>query len=320
MTLFDPPANDTLLPMPGLEPDNLLAFLALMGLLGALEAARPDWYPRACWKGPPWVAQLSLAARVEETEVAQAANEGILELVKHFKLDATRKNVDFEREDYRRYARQVRDDAVAASLAAALTAEWPPKNNGRLPASPLVMMFGQGHQNFLERLVDVPSGKLPNRLRKLNSPPDMTDAGKIAEALFSAWRRKDDADGFRWDPQDDQRYALRYRDPSPEGAAPTVLGANRLAAIGFLSFPTTPSERELRTAGTIRADREWYFVWPIWSQPLSRSCIEALLNHPGLVSGKLDEVRLLGVVEIFRARRVANGKFMNVVRASPVHS
>lgn len=29
----------------GLEPDNLLAFLALFGLL-ALETARPDWRPR----------------------------------------------------------------------------------------------------------------------------------------------------------------------------------------------------------------------------------------------------------------------------------
>ena len=33
----------------GLEPDNLLAFLALLGLLRALEASRPTWQPRAAW-------------------------------------------------------------------------------------------------------------------------------------------------------------------------------------------------------------------------------------------------------------------------------
>ena len=33
----------------GLEPDNLLAFLALLGLLRALETARPKWRPRARW-------------------------------------------------------------------------------------------------------------------------------------------------------------------------------------------------------------------------------------------------------------------------------
>ena len=74
------------------------------------------------------------------------------------------------------------------------------------------MRFGQGHQNFLERLIDVPSGG--HRLRKLKSPSSRADPAKIAEALFQPWRRGDDADGFRWDPADDQRYALQYADPS----------------------------------------------------------------------------------------------------------
>ena len=34
----------------GLESDNLLCFLALLGLLRALEAARPVWCPRAAWE------------------------------------------------------------------------------------------------------------------------------------------------------------------------------------------------------------------------------------------------------------------------------
>ena len=33
----------------GLEPDNLLAFMALLGLLRTLEEARPGWRPRASW-------------------------------------------------------------------------------------------------------------------------------------------------------------------------------------------------------------------------------------------------------------------------------
>ena len=246
------------------------------------------------------------------------ANKGILSLIKQFRVDGPRKNVDFERDDYRRYASQARNDEVSAALVSALAAQWPPKKRGDLPASPLVMMFGQGHQNFLERLIDVPTGRLPNRLRKLKSPPDMMDPGKIAEALFRPWRRDDDADGFRWDREDDQRCALRYDDPSLAGAAPTVVGANRLAAIGFLSFSTTPGERQMGTVGALRENGEWYFVWPIWLQPLSRRCIEVLLNHQALLDGDLDKVRQLGVADILRARRVANGKFMNVARAKPV--
>lgn len=33
----------------GLEPDNLLALLVLLGLLRALQTARPRWHPRAAW-------------------------------------------------------------------------------------------------------------------------------------------------------------------------------------------------------------------------------------------------------------------------------
>lgn len=319
MGIFDPSGDVLSLPMPGLEPDNLLAFMALLGLLRALEAARPNWEPRASWKGTPWVAQLHLAAFPDSMQIAQAANEGIGKLLEHFDVDK-RRNVDFSREDYRAYAKRVQSETVGAALAAALTAEWPQNRKAdTLPAAPLVMMFGQGHQNFLDRLIDVPTGALPNRLRKIKSPPNLADPAKIAEALFQSWRHKDDADGFRWDPEDDQRYALRYGDPSLAGAAPTVVGANRLAAIGFLSFSTVPRAQQMKkTVGAIRDDGEWFFVWPIWLPRLSRISIEAFLAHPQFLSGERSKLELLGVAEIFRARRVANGKFMNVARARPV--
>jgi len=322
MTPLDPVGDTQSLPMPGLEPDNLLAFLALLGLLHALETARPDWQPRISWKGPPWTAQLHLAAFPEQIEIAQAANEGLAELTQHFDVDQ-RKNVDFTAEDYRSYATRMQKKSVGAALASALTAEWPQKlqkKDARLSAAPLVMMFGQGHQNFLERLVDVARGSLPNRLQKLKSPPDFTEAARIAEALFQPWRRDDDVDGFRWDPEDDQRYAFRYDDPSLAGAAPTVVGANRLAAIGFLSFSTAPHASRMQAVGATRESGEWFFVWPIWLRPLSRAGIEALLAHPALFERDRSKLRLLGVAEIFRARRVANGKFMNVARARPVQA
>lgn len=317
MTPLDPAVGVEPLEMSGLEPDDLLAFLALLGLLRALEAARPEWQPHASWTGPPWTARLHLAESTQKMAVARAANEGIAALAGRFDVDG-RKNVDFRAEDYRRYAKRLRSDATKAMLASALTAEWPRKKDGGLAAAPLVMMFGQGWQNFLERLVDVPCGKLPNRLRKLRSPPDMNDPAKIAEALFEPWRREDDADGFRWDPEDDQRYALRFDDPSPAGAAPTVVGANRLAALGFLSFSVVPTERQQSAVGAIREEGGWSFVWPIWSSPLSLAGIEALLAHPALIEGRSNTLRLMGVSEAFRARRIANGKFMNVTRGRPL--
>lgn len=52
----------------GLEPDNLLAFLALLGCLRALEEVRHAWRPRVCWSvdDPPVRPMLSLAAEVGE--------------------------------------------------------------------------------------------------------------------------------------------------------------------------------------------------------------------------------------------------------------
>jgi hypothetical protein len=294
-----------ILPMRGIEPDNLLAFLALLGLLRALEAARPEWYPRALWKGPPWVAHLSLAQAADEASVARAAQAGV-ELVAANLSPDDRKNVDFSRDEYRSYAARSRTHYISAALASALTSECR-SDKDRLPASPLVMMFGQGHQFFLERLG--------------SAITDNDESGeKILEALFRPWRREDDADGFRWDPEEDQRYALRYGNPSKAGAALTVAGANRLAAIGFLSFPTVPRERRIRAAGSTYQNGGWCFVWPVWSTPLSLRCVEAILNHPDLFADGVNNLRALGVTQIFRARRVTNGKYMNIARAKPIEA
>lgn len=304
--------------LPGLEVDNLLAFLALMGLLRALEDAEPSWTATASWTGPPWRARLHAGVEASKRSIAEAACRGIEAIAACYDAD-DRANVVFELKEFRSYSERMRDHSVRASLAAALTAEYPAKRAGGLQAAPLVMMFGQGHQNFLDRLLQVPRGVLPSRHRKHKKPLDFRDPAMVEAALFSPWTRSDDGDGFRWDPEDDQRYALRYGDPSSDGAAPTVHGANRLAAIGFLSFVCVPGTRFM-ARGSGRDDDGIYFAWPVWTQPLSRRSIEFLLSHGDLIGGRLDKVAPLGIAEVYRARRIANGKFMNVSRAMPVRS
>ncbi len=68
----------------GLEPDNLLAHLALLGLLRALETSRPNWHPRAFWsvKTHPWRPILTLAEAKTELDVADAAAEGVKSLLR----------------------------------------------------------------------------------------------------------------------------------------------------------------------------------------------------------------------------------------------
>lgn len=301
------------LPLPGIEADNLLALLATLGLLRALDQAWPAWQARVSWKGPPWLAHLHLAEAVGEDDVAQAAAEGIDRIVACYDVDG-RKNVDFARDEFHCFARRVCDsgDVVGAALVAALSAEFPEKKGGGVRASPLVMMFGQGHQNFLERLVAVPRGE-PNKRTK--EPASLRDPVKIKEALFAPWARRDETDAFRWDPEEDQRYALRFGNPSRAGAAPTVHGANRLAALGFLSVVCAPGQSRLAVAAW--DDKAKGFIWPIWTSPLSLRTISALLTHPDVLAARRDRLRVLGVAEVFFAQRVSNGKFMNVTRARP---
>jgi hypothetical protein len=310
------PPDGVIHALPGLEADNLLAFLALLGLLRSIESAAPELSPRVSWGGPPWEARLHLSEAKTAEQVALVAAKGLDRLGGKLEADG-RDDVSFSAGEFREYALRQRSDPVGARFAVALAAEVPLKKDGNIQAAPLVMMFGQGHQHFLARLIAVARGEVPDRLRKLKQPPDMRDPRKVGEALFAPWRRADDADGFRWDPEEDQRYALRFGDPSRAGAALTVHGANRLAAAGFLSFPCAPRSRGHGVPGSLRDAEGIAFVWPVWSEPLTLRTIEALLAHRDVLGGRLSRLRALGVRGLFRARRVPNAKFMNVKRALP---
>jgi hypothetical protein len=303
--------------MPGIEADSLLGFLALVGLLRALERARPAWHPRVSWNGPPWVASVHVAVSVSQAELASAALEGIETIAGEFDV-GDRRDVVFGRGDFREYATRHQHHPTNSALAAALCGEAPMQRRSEaLRPSPFVLMFGQGHQHFLDRLVAVSCSKGIARNRSKRTEPKFDGVEKIAQALFAPWMRCDETPAFRWDPEEDQRYALRYGNPSKAGAAPTVHGANRLAAVGFLSFPVAPSQPRQVCAGARQRSGDVEFLWPIWSGPISLHTLESLLVHPDVLSGKLERLQALGVVDVLCARRVRNDKYLNVARARP---
>jgi hypothetical protein len=309
----------TQLALLGIEPDCLLAFLALVGLLRALDHARPQWCVRISWSGPPWVAFLHVPVAVSQAEIGRAAVQGIEAVASQFHV-FEKSDVDFSPDEYREYLRQCRSDRHSLDLPAALCAEAPLSKNGKkLLAAPLVMMFGQGHQHFLSRLMAVSRRNSRAKKNARDATETLQGPEKIEEALFSPWKRADESPAFRWDPEEDQRYALRFRSPSGEGAASTVHGANRLACIGLLSLATVPNEPQARSVGVRRDDRgsNVEFVWPIWSAPISLLTLEALLVHPDVIAGRLQRVRDLGVTEIYCCRRIQNMKYLNVARARP---
>lgn len=142
----------------GLEPDNLLAFLALLGVLRALEEAerglRDDerWWPRVSWSigAPPWRPQLHLAKDVERPKLLDRLESGI-RLFKAALDFGNRKMPNFEPTEYRSFAvaiSQQADARLRLDALAAVATDHTLDDDDSTSATPLCLMTGQGHQFF----------------------------------------------------------------------------------------------------------------------------------------------------------------------------
>jgi len=312
----------------GLEPDNLLAFLALLGSLRAIEASRLAWRSRVAWdvEQPPLRPVLLLAEAATREEISEAVAEGANRLADVYEFPAedaeiaTQKDLNYSA----RYARALlsktaaQDNRERADLWAALFSDMAARD-GRIEPTPLCLLFGQGHQHFLDRLATVPRTEAPPPRGRSRRAITLSPAQTIAEALFEPWTREDPTPGFRWDPAEDVRYALRADDPSGEKAT-TQHGANRLAALGLPVFTAVPVERGGRVRLQVLAghlEREFSLAWPIWREPATLAGIRALLSHPDLLAGAA-ALRHLGVEQVRRTRRISNGRFNNFARAEVI--
>jgi hypothetical protein len=311
-------------PLVGIEPENLLGFLALLGLLRCLEVSRPTWRPRARWSldAPPVRPVIVLREAVDQTAVSAAAAEGLAQLASAHAFEG---KVDLSHTigEARVALHNGRDaGGYAADLMAALFCDSAAKIEmgkpmDRVEATPLCLLFGQGHQHFLQRLAAVPNQAAPPPRGRGKKAIEVTAEDCLAEALFARWRRQDPTFSFRWDPAEGVRYALMFGDPSvaanKDGAQH---GANRLAAIGFSLFTVVPSQR----GGQVRLnvpgghwDHGFSLCWPIWRETIGLQTICDLLGHPQLREpGALDR---LGVDHVREARRISIGKFMNFTAA-----
>lgn len=316
----------------GLEPDNLLAFLALLGLLRALEAVDRDrlddsLLPRAAWDvdEPPLRPLLFLRRSASREEIAERAAAGVERSALAHDFDR-RKDLNHSRRECRaileREAAGARFDArERADLIGALMSDAAIKDDKKEPVdpTPLCLLFGQGHQHFLDRLASVPREPAPPPRGKGKSAVALSASGCLNEALFQPWRRDDPTFSFRWDPEEDVRYALMAGDPTDAAyKSGTQHGANRLAAIGLAALTLVPEMRAGRVRPSIIGgafDESFSFAWPIWREPASLSAIRALLAHPDL--RKSVALAHLSVVHVMVAQRVSTGKFMNFSRARP---
>lgn len=313
----------------GLEPDNLLAFLAVLGLLRALETADETLRPRAAWDidKPPLRPRLFLARALLPEEVADYAAKGIETLAASYHF-GDRKGLNYSREECRtllaeaakasRFNRRQRIDLLAALMSDAAIKD---NKHELVDPTPLCLLFGQGHQHFLDRLATVTQETAPPPRGKGRSAFVLSASECIAEALFQPWHRNDPTSSFRWDPDENVRYALMAGDPTdPAYKARTQHGANRLATIGLGSLTLAPQMRagrvRPRIIGGTSGAGGFSFAWPIWRDPATLTAVKTLLAHPDL--REIDGAAHLSVEYVMMARRISVGKFMNFTRARPL--
>ena len=316
----------------GLEPDNLLAFLALLGLLSSLEAddrkraEHEKIHPRSKWDIDclPVRPVLVLAQELSIEEVLVRATNGIEALATAHEF-GSRMDLNYTREECRELltnaARSAtREGRHRVDVLAALTSDSAIKDGKEkvVDPTPLCLLFGQGHQHFLERLADVPRTVAPPPRGRGKRAIPLSAIDCLREALLEPWHRVDPTPSFRWDPEEDIRYALMAGDPTDSAyKSGTQHGANRLAAIGLGVLTLVPETRAGRVRPTIiggaSSARGFSLAWPIWREPATLAAIRALLGHPKLREpGALAH---LGVVDVVVAQRISVGKFMNFTRA-----
>jgi hypothetical protein len=163
-------------------------------------------------------------------------------------------------------------------------------------------MSGAGHQHFLKFVRNLVGGTLPDHLTR---------------TLFRSWDYEDPAENhsLRWDPMDDQRYGLRWADPSGDPrrkAGGCMWGANRLAIEALPLLPAIPTARRLDTTGfSGKTSRRTFFSWPIWQPALACGPASSLLSLAELQKEVPSRAELAerGVVEVYRSQRITEGKY-----------
>jgi hypothetical protein len=140
---------------------------------------------------------------------------------------------------------------------------------------------------------------------------NLTGVEELRRTLFQIWEYQDKGFSLRWDPLEDQRYALRWRDPSKSKEG-TMNGANALALEALSLFPSMPVQTDLATTGFFKSkQKRVYFTWPIWESAIMVDIVRSLLAMQELHEDRpqREELMARGIVEIYRCERIAPNQY-----------
>ena len=256
-------ANESAAPgllLNGLDGSNLLGFLAAIGVLRVATEANPsiDWRMRWELQEGHWSPALLGDTTLAEIGLIALLMPALTKMKGHHAF-AFADDLTLTCGEFRKVAQSACNaadltDRHFADFIAAFGCDSLPisPKDPRIQDTALRTMSGAGHQHFIGSMRELVGKTNPDHLRA---------------SLFEPWQYSDPKPSLRWDPQDDRRYALRWKEPSGDPVR-TMRGANRLAVEALPLFPTAPGERQLHTTGfTQRRGEGVLFTWPIWKCP-----------------------------------------------------
>lgn len=140
---------------------------------------------------------------------------------------------------------------------------------------------------------------------------------ELLRTLFSCWDYIDNGYSLRWDPIEDQSYALRADDPSKaqDKNAPRIMnGANALALEGMKFFPVFCVGRKAHTTGFGMEEKRNWFSWPIWDGRLNLDVIRSLVSFASLQGSKPNNMerqrwQSMSIVMVFRSEIVRPNQY-----------
>lgn len=305
----------------GLSADNPLSYLAALGVLRTATLASQENRFEMNWElvNGHWQPRLRSSTVIDRCELIELLDRQLKDSagLEAFSLgdDLTVNTEDFRdalvkgqsstsAEDRRNV------DFLSAFGSEVIVSRVNGKPTGQIADTDFRTMSGAGHQHFLKTMrVFIKD----------------TQSCHLGKAVFEPWVYDDPLKNhsMRWDPVDDNRYALRWDDPAKDPTkdkSGSVWGGNRLAIEALPLFPTQPRQRKLETTGFSKRNRAVELSWPVWSASIELSAVRSLLSLPQLQEDQPDRGYLLsmGIVEVFRSQRITQGKYRNFVTARPI--
>jgi hypothetical protein len=298
--------------MSGIDGGNPLGFLAALGVLRTTTRALPDANVRMMWQieHGSWRPALICTLELSAGNLLDHITPFLKGMGGHSAF-AFADDLALSADEFRAIAcaafsqagsadRTFADFVSAFGCETLVTLDKEPK----IQDTALRTMSGAGHQHFL------------GFMREL---VEKTEMCHLHNALFMQWTYADDKPSLRWDPVDDRRYALRWREPSGDPVR-TVRGANRLAIEALPLLPTAPVGKTLDTTGFVQRRKEGvFFTWPIWELPISLDVVRSLVSLHELQLRSPDRrlLRTMGIVEVYRSQRITQGKYRNFTSGMP---